>query len=287
MRDEPSRTAEYVCLCRAAERRRPERERVLDDPYAEWFLSALPRGMLGGLRYRSPWWRGVADRAPGIFSYVAVRHRFIDDALLEELAGPLDQVVILGAGYDSRAYRFASQLDGRPVFELDFPTTSRRKQQIVKRRAADLPDTDVRHVEIDFLRERIDDRLGKAGFQSGGRSFFVWEGVSMYLSRQAVKETLRVVAALGARGTRLAMDLWCCPDRPDLAGTVQRTLPNLLHVFGEPMGMSLHPEDTPGFFDREGLELIDAADATELERRYLPRGRRVYPDFHLALARTL
>ena len=286
MREEPSRTAEYVGLCRASEQRRPAAERIVDDPYAEWFLGGIPRSMLAGMRLGGGWWRGVEARAPSVFAYVLARHRFIDDALLRALAAGTEQVVILGAGYDSRAYRMSEALSGRPVFELDFPSTSQRKRDIIKQRSEDLPAANVRHVPIDFLSEKIANKLIGAGFEARGRSFFVWEGVSMYLTREAVKDTLSTIAELSGAGSQLAMDLWSLPDQPSLAGTVQRTLPNLLHLFGEPMGMSLHPEDAGPFLDRLGFALVDLAGASELERRYVTDARRVYPDFYLVLAQN-
>src|SRR4029453_8053476 len=102
----------------------------------------------------------LAERlSPGVTTFVLVRHRYIDDRLAHALAGVnIRQVVLLGAGYDTRAWRFAQALAGRPVFEVDFPATSARKARILERHAGELPPVDVRRVEIDFQTQSLEGR---------------------------------------------------------------------------------------------------------------------------------
>lgn len=286
MRHEPSQTAESVCLFRASERLHPARVRILDDPYAELFLGPASRAALTAFRATGWLGRRAERRVPGLAAYVVARHRQIDDWLLRALGGPVEQVVLLGAGYDTRAYRFARQLDGRRVFELDFPSTSERKQRIVAHRAARLPAANVEHVAIDFLSEKLDQKLLAAGFAPGRQTFFVWEGVSMYLTRAAVKATLRVLHRIAGLGSQLAMDWWYLVDDPTPLGTAYRTSPALLHLLGEPVTLSLHPEDVEGFLDRVGYDLVELADASCLEARYVRDQRHVYPANYLVLARS-
>ncbi len=278
MKNEPSRTAEMVCLYRAAEQRRPEHERALDDPYAKWFLGPLTRTALLTLEATGRLGRIAEDRTPtGLSTYIVARHRFIDDALGAALDAGAEQVVLLGAGYDTRAYRFADKLRGKRVYELDFFATSRRKQQIVAQHADELPDVDVVAIEIDFLRERIADVLAVVGFELGRRTFFVWEGVSMYLSREAVKSTLDTLRTLGGPGSQLAMDYWFLLDSADWLSTIRRASASLLHLLNEPITFGIHPEDAPAFMERQGFVVEDLADADTLQRRYLSADRSVYP----------
>lgn len=286
MRDEPSQTAESVCLFRAADRQRPIATRILDDPYAELFLGAGTRAALAAFRATGWLGRRAERRVPGVAAFVVTRHRQIDDWLVRALEGSASQVVLLGAGYDTRAYRFAKELRGRPLFELDFPATQRRKRQVVEQSRRKLPDVDVRHVEIDFLSERLDGKLLAAGFQPGAQTFFVWEGVSMYLTRDAVKATLHTLRALAGLGSELAMDWWYLLDDPSVMGTAHRTTPSLLHLLGEPVTLSMHPEDVQGFLEREGYELLELADAAALQERYVRDDRHVYPATYVVLACT-
>lgn len=284
MRNEPSRTAESVCFIRASDQRRPPDERIVDDPYARLFLSTLYRAALTTLEATGRLGERAEEFSPGLMSYVLTRHRFIDDHLLKALnEGAVEQVVILGAGYDTRAYRLKEALGDRTVYELDFPATGQRKAHIVSR--SDLPQANVVRLEIDFLSQTIDEVLLQGGFQQNTPTFFVWEGVSMYLTREAVKSNIQRMRKLGGSGSQLAMDYWFLLDAPDVSSTAYRMTPNLLHLLGEPITLSLHPEDAPDFLRREGAELLDLADPKALQSRYIRDERRVYPACYATLSR--
>jgi methyltransferase (TIGR00027 family) len=283
----PSQTAEAVCLMRATEQRRPPEERILDDPYARLFLGRLSRAALASWEASGKLGEVAARLSPGLAAYVLTRHRFIDDCLGRALESDVEQVVLLGAGYDSRAYRFAAALEGRPVFEVDFPATSRRKARILARCAEKLPRAVVCRVEIDFEKDSLEDRLGEAGFHKGARAFFVWEGVSMYLTRTAVKATLTTIRDITAPLSELAMDFWYLLDTPDLLTTAYRMSANLLSLVGEPVTFGIHPEDVAPFLERLGYRVLDLADSNALERRYIRDGRRVVPGNYLVHAATV
>ncbi|MES2644590.1 MAG: SAM-dependent methyltransferase [Myxococcota bacterium] len=268
----PSQTAEAVCYMRAAERARPAAARILDDPYAALFLGPLPRMALA----LGPLARAVV--LPGLATYIVCRHRLIDDALLTALRRSddrIEQVVVLGAGYDARAWRFADVLGGRPVFEVDFPATQARKERLLRGR--ELPAVDVRRVPIDFQVDALDAVLAKAGFVPGRPTFFVWEGVSMYLRRAAVVATLEALHALGGASSVLAMDVWFLLDAPGFTATFHRAAASGLSLLGEPVTFGLHPAEVPSFLAEHGWTAVDVADPAELARRYIRDGRRIYP----------
>jgi methyltransferase (TIGR00027 family) len=114
-----SKSAEGVALLRTIEAQRPEAERICYDPYARAFIP-------GGIAYPISKWvidSGIYERmARGAVAFVMVRERYIDDCLIAGLAEGLDQVVILGAGFDTRAYRIAG-IEKTRVFEIDHPAT--------------------------------------------------------------------------------------------------------------------------------------------------------------------
>jgi methyltransferase (TIGR00027 family) len=228
---------------------------------------------------------------PGVATFVLARHRFMDDALAAALARTgadrVEQEIVLGAGYDTRAHRFAEQLAGRPVFEVDFPATSRRKRDLTEKHGGKLPAALVRRVEVDFLKETFDGPLARAGFLRGARTFVVWEGVSMYLTRDAVKRTLELLRALCADKSELVMDFWFLLDAPDLRAAAHRLSANLLHLLGEPVLFGIHPEDASGFFSSLGYRVLDIADADALAQRYVADGRSVYPAMFCVHSATL
>lgn len=284
----PSKTAEVVCLFRALEQRRAHK--IVDDPFAHHFLGRSFKATVAAAAAAGPLSEIPARFLPGVATFVLARHRFIDDALRVALARNgderVDQIVLLGAGYDTRAYRFGSELAGRPVFEVDFPSTGARKDDLVRKHARDLPGTVVRRVEVDFLKETFDGPLTRAGFLQGARTFFVWEGVSMYLTRDAVKRTLTLMRSLAGAHSDVCCDFWFLLDSPDLRAAAHRVSASFLQLLGEPVLFGIHPEDTPPFFSALGFDVVDTATAADLAQRYVRDQRSVYPAMFVLHART-
>jgi len=226
---------------------------------------------------------GFIDRTGAAF--VACRHRFIDDHLLAALDAGAEQVVLLGAGYYARAYRFHEQIGDRPVFEVDLAATSRRKATIIERNRQRFPDANVHRVEIDFEKDSLHDTLVHAGFRLDALTFVVWEGVIMYLTRVAIKATIGALHGLCGDGSMLAMDCWFLVDEPGPLGSARRAAPGAIALIGEPVTFAMHPEDMPDFLRRLDYEAIDIADAHELEDRYCSDGRTVEPSMFVVAAR--
>src|SRR6202453_3457001 len=201
--DRPSRTAEHMAFFRALESQRPPRQRLFNDPYAACFLSpglgkALRVASIPGLGRAIPW---LADLiVPGARSSGIARTRWIDDALVASLVKNIRQVVILGAGFDCRAFRIP-ELRAAKIFEVDHPQTfaTKREQlaQLLDREPANLT-----FVQIDFNRQSLEAVLRRAGFDPSQRCIFLWEGVTNYLTAEAVTAVMRFVASCAA-GTEL------------------------------------------------------------------------------------
>jgi methyltransferase (TIGR00027 family) len=200
-----SETAGVAALWRAVETRRPERERVCSDSFAECFLSGTYRlTVKSRLLTKIGRWRGER-RNPGIAGMCVARTRCIDDCLKGCIGGGIEQLVILGAGYDSRAYR-TDELRGKVrVFEVDHPATQEMKMQKVKKILGYLPDYVV-YVPVDFETQRLDDRLIESGYSKDLRTLFIWEGVIYYLTPESVDETLDFVANNSGGGSSIIFD---------------------------------------------------------------------------------
>ena len=130
---------------------------------------------------------------------MACRKHFIDDKLNEAL-DDIDAVVILGAGLDTRAYRVTRQVR-IPVFEVDQPVNIARKADAVRRVLGELP-LSVRLVPLDFERDDLLTALAEQGYRTDYRAFFIWEGVTQYLTEDGVRRTLEGLRA-AAPGSRL------------------------------------------------------------------------------------
>ncbi len=284
MREAASHTAELVCLVRALEQTRPPERRVVDDPLARLFLGPLSGAADAARRLTGPLGALAADHGPTVATYVLARHRCLDALLEARLAAGAAQVVLLGAGYDTRAFRLAATLRGRPLWELDFPATAARKTARLALHRGALPAVDRRVLPVDLRTADLERALPDAGFDAALPTCWIWEGVTMYLARSAVKATLTALRRLSAPGSSLLVDWWFLPDQEDLAGTAHRLAPGLLHLLGEPLTFSMHPEDVGDFLARLGLRLEEGLDAAELEARFVPDRRRVYPACHVTRA---
>jgi len=128
------------------------------------------------------------------------------------------------------------------------------------------------------------DTLPAAGFRIGAPTFVVWEGVSMYLTRDAVKATVRALHDLCGPGSVLGMDMWHLVDDPGPMGTVRRAAPAALSVIGEPVTFGIHPEEMPYFLEQLGFGVRDIATSDVLEARYCGPRRSVDASMYLLTA---
>ncbi len=200
-KNQSSLTAAGIAISRAIESEKPEDERICYDPYARHFAPGWLYALTSFfVKTGYAEWRG-----PGVMGFLAARERYIDDILREKLADGLEQLIILGAGYDSRAYRFNGLIEHVKVFEVDHPATQADKCGKLIRVLDKLP-SHVIYVPIDFNTQPLDECLLDSGFSGKLKTLFIWQGVSMYLSPEAVDATLRFITNHSAHGSALIFD---------------------------------------------------------------------------------
>jgi methyltransferase (TIGR00027 family) len=288
-----SRSAEQVALFRALESAR-RRDRIVDDPYAVRFLPASYRLVARLARVR-PIGRQVEhyidEHWPaGPRASAVVRTRLIDDLVIESLADGAAQVLLLGAGYDSRAYRLPAMARAR-VFEADHPVTQATKSRLVRAHVHPDRRTHVRLVPVDLVRDDLASALREAGFAALERTVVVWEGVTNYLTEPAVDATLRHLAGLTATGSQL---VFTYIDRSALEGTGGFSGVEEWHAVmrkqGEPWTFGFHPAELPGYLAERGMRLTLDLSASDAAARYLsPLGRHepAAPFYRIARAEIL
>ncbi len=273
-----SGSAEAVAFARAIESGVGEPLRLFSDPFAKHFLTASSR--LASWLTHTPLLGSVLlaigdGLAPGGLGNVVGRTCFIDRALCSALEDRVGQIVILGAGYDCRAYRLP-ELAKVPIFEVDHPDTQVRKRRVIEELEITSP-ARVRFVPVDFDRESLGTAMAKSGFVSGLRNFFIWEGVTQYLRPESVDATLRYVVEVSRPGSWIAftyIDLHLIRGTKRFSGADR--LMRLLRQFGEPFRFGIDPSELSAFLETRGLELVDdIAGAGYVERYFAPRGRRL------------
>ncbi len=284
-----SRTAQFVALFRALESRLAADRRLFDDPHAHAFLDRRLGAVhaMSRVRLTGRLATGVIDRGwPGTRAGVIVRTRFIDDALAAALVEGIAQVAILGSGFDTRAYRMPG-IEGTRVFEVDAPATLAVKRARMEALLGQIP-PHVSMVAVDFERENLEEALARTSFRPQEPTFFVWEGVTSYLSAEAVDATLGHLAALSAPGSRLAFTYL---DRATLAGSPDapraRATIAAVRRAGEPFRFGFDPARLPAYLEERGFELREDVTTADLAGRYLhPLGRHPPTShfYHVALA---
>jgi methyltransferase (TIGR00027 family) len=198
-----SQTAAYTCFSRGCATRETDLRFRGPDYMAEIMFPPLARLALNVTPLRKFLMRQMFP--PGIYEYVLARTKVMDAVFVDALEAHIAQIVLLGAGFDTRALRFADLNHGTKVIELDVATTQQPKIDILGRKKVKLPQELV-FASIDFDREDLFEVLSKAGYQAGQKSLFLWEGVTMYLSAQAVDSTLSFIRQRAAPGSRVAFD---------------------------------------------------------------------------------
>jgi methyltransferase (TIGR00027 family) len=198
----PSFTAEIDAVIRTVEMRKPENERLCYDPFAIGFVGTTNRiiGKIPLLRKLALWY--LEKKHPFILDCIPARTKYIDEYVNECIDDGIQQLIILGAGYDSRAYRLGRLKERVMVFEVDHPNTQKLKIERVKKMLNPLPNNVV-YVAIDFNKEALPQRMFQSGYEKDKKSLFIWEGVTPYLTAEAVDETLHFVAKNSGHGSSI------------------------------------------------------------------------------------
>jgi methyltransferase (TIGR00027 family) len=213
--------------------------------------------------------RLIEQRAPGAYYYEVARMRHVDDVMLGAVRRGVSQVVLLGAGYDSRAYRLRELALGVEFFEVDHQLMSRRKRRKLRRILGGVP-AEVQYVEVDFERDDAGARLQAAGFDAKERTVWIWSGVSMYLTPAAVDRVLACVRKLSAPDSLLVFDYVyraALDDGDSFIGLMESR--RYVNSQGEPWRFALSRHVLADFLYERGFALESNLGPGDLERTYL------------------
>ncbi len=283
--DRASFTAAWVAACRGLGALLPAEAQLADDPWGTRFGGLPPRMV------ESPITARALTSTPALLRwvlYMQVRTRVIDDALLAFARGGGRQVVLLGAGFDCRAARFAHELADATVYEVDHPATQAKKREVLGA-AASPHGPRVVYLPWDFERQALADlgpALAAQGFDQSQRALTIWEGVTMYLTEPAIEATVAAVHAWSAPGSPLVFTYFEGRHvaTPSLR---QRVLSTFLARIGEPFRFGWDPDTIAAWFAARGFTLDEDRDAAVAAKTLLPPAwsRHVPPrGRHIAIA---
>jgi len=278
----PSATAYRVALRRAAHQL-VDSPKILDDPLALRIIGPEAEGKLkAGLGREQK--RGA--RALRVF--MAVRSRYAEDEWVAALAKGVRQFVVLGAGLDTSVYRHAHREAGVRTFEVDFPATQDWKRRRLAAAGITIP-SELTFVPVDFETQTLASQLALAGFNDRHPAFISWLGVTMYLTRDALFSTLKLIAGLPSPST-VVFDYGISPAALSLMDKfIHWMMARRVARVGEPWKTMFRPEELKAELRALGYREVFDAGPKELNDRYCLRradGLKVRALGHLMKAST-
>ena len=278
-----SATAEGLALARAIETARPAGVRICYDPIARSLVNPVSY-TLSKLVIDS----GLYARlSKGAMEYITARERYVDDFLKACLAEGLDQVVLLGAGFDTRAYSGVGRIPGieqTRVFEVDHPATQALKLKRLKKVVDPLP-AFVTFIPVDFNTQTLGERLFAGGYDEQGKTLFIWQGVTMYLTPEGVDGTLAFIANHSRPGSAVIFDYLYNETLADTDHAGVKRVRRAVQALGEGYHFGIDEGQVEPFLARRGFCDVRNATTEDLWRLYLtgPNAGRA-PDTGMGIA---
>ena len=273
--ERPSRTALFVAFGRALADVGASHVPDFHDPIARIFLTDKGKRRLTKVEQhlregRAGWMLAGARMSADM---MALRTSAIDAAVRDAVAGGARQLVILGAGYDARAWRM-KELAGVRVFEVDHPATQNAKRS----HESQLPPPigSVTFVPVNFESESLDAALDRAGHDRTRPTCWTWEGVVMYLTHDAMLGTLASIAVRSAAGSTLIVN-YHDVNRRLLAALIFR-------LIGEPMISKWSPEEMAADLRAAGFMVHEDTGMADWARRFAPGAPQMQRGYFMRIA---
>ena len=276
-------TAQGVAKQRLIETLAESDKRVINDPYADRFV--IGAGFIKLMGHKFSVWLGK-KLVPGLHEHLIARTRFIDDLIEKTGTTGAEQYVILGAGYDLRAHRLDLPSSMR-IFEVD-------QAEVQARKRSKLPKTitnseNVTYVAVDFTHQSLAEQLTAAGFDIGKPTVFTLEGVSQYITKEAVSSTIEELATLIQTNSStffisyvdelLDKDPEACFGRgyPNAAQRAE-TIKSLSAKVGEPWISFYTAEEIASLLSRNGFSVEENVTLEDLNSLYFTPVGRTLPE---------
>jgi len=261
-----SRTAEMTCVSRACSVLETNPYYMSDDYIAPLLLPSGLRPFLHISLVRRLFTKVAAPK--GIYEYVIVRTKYIDAVFKQALVEQFDQILIFGAGFDTRALRFQDAMGNTNVFELDVPLTQQAKIGQYEKRHLAIPEN-LTFIAIDFNKESLSTKLNEAGFSKNQRSLFILEGLVMYLQPESVDETFRIIRDYSGNGSWVVFDyIYASILRKEGIYYGETEIEQTVSSADEQWQFGIEKGQIEQFLTKYEMQLADHKDAKELEKTY-------------------
>jgi len=267
----PSETAMFATLRRTLTHTEFGNEKFGPDYLAEKFLPPHFRFFLKFKKIQADTKEKLGAALPGLTEFMIARTAYFDGVFVDALKSEFPQIVLMGAGYDTRAYRFAKLNKGTKIFELDIAPTQNQKKIYLKKARIDIPQS-VKLVPIDFNQESLGNVLEKAGFDIQEKTLFIWEGVTYYLDAESVDATLNFVSGSAHADSMIAFDYTLSLSEENLSdyyGAKEFAQTMKEHHAAEELTFSIREGEIGSFLESRNLKMLEHLDNQEIEKKFL------------------
>jgi methyltransferase (TIGR00027 family) len=266
--DRPSETAMTVAFCRALSFIEEDEALKGDDYMAEIFLNEESVKPLKDKA--SIVWVKKNVMTDGSYEFLISRTKYFDEVVKEALSDEIPQIVFLGAGYDSRVFRFEKMNKSSKIFELDVKSTQQRKIEMLKKANVAVP-ANLKFVEVDFTKERLIDCLIAAGYKREMKTLFIWEGVTYYLTQKDVDNTLEMVKSNSPAGSIITFDyVITAPDMATRYKAKEVAEKMRERYSAEPVQKGIIEEGKLGeYLSERGFNLVEHYTPEEMENKFI------------------
>lgn len=268
-----SRTAEFTCMIRASSFYENIDQYKSDDYIApilvpKFFLPVIKVGIIRNFFKKRFFPKGM-------YEYVIARTKFIDSVFQNAITHKFDQILIFGAGFDSRGVRFSNSNNKTEIFELDAPKTQNAKIKQLKNRGIETK-KNINYISIDFNKDSLEDKLLKSGFIKNKKSLFILEGLTMYLDPEAAANTFNVINNFAGNDSEVVFDyVYSSVIREENLYYGESEVYKGVKDRGEPWSFGIEKGDIETFLDDKNLNLIQNFNSIDLEKEFFYKDNNV------------
>lgn len=264
----PSDTATGTALLRTLANKEFNDGKLGPDFLAECFLPIPLRSFFEESENRK---KTKGSISFGMFEYLIARTAYFDNLFVNALKKEIPQIVLLGAGYDTRSYRYANLINSTKIFELDEPITQNEKLKTLDESKIQIPGN-VRFTPVDFDKDPIEKVLEKADYEKEKQTLFIWEGVSYYLDPESVDEVFSFICNYAHINSIIAFDyIISIPEDKyqDFYGVAELVQDMKKKAPNEKDKFSIDEQKINDFLEQRGLKIIEHLNNQEIENKFL------------------
>jgi methyltransferase (TIGR00027 family) len=259
-----SRTAGFICMYRAASYLEKNELYKSEDYIAPRLLPGLIKFLVKYRLINFNW----AFFPKGIYEYVIARTKYIDKIFKESIENGIEQILIFGAGFDSRAIRFAEKNIKTKIFELDSLYTQTAKIKQFRKRGISIPKNTI-FIPIDFHVDSLSEKLELNGFKRNKTTLFILEGIIQYLNKEAVDELFKLIYELAVPESRVIFDyVYASVLRRENIYYGEKDIYGRVNSAQEPWLFGIEKGGMEAFLKNYNFQLIQNLNSEDLEKMF-------------------